>query len=378
MIMAEEYGVTRQALTKGQILDFEIPLPPLAEQRRIVAKVEEVLARVNAARERLAKVPAILKRFRQSVLAAACSGRLTAEWREHRCLEDASSLVARIRDQLAAGLIDPVLKQQIGEHANKLGALDRRDVVSSSLPEIPPTWTWQYLPQLGYLNRGKSRHRPRNAPHLFGGDHPFIQTGDIAQSGGRITKHTQTYSEAGLAQSRLWPSGTICITIAANIANSAILSYPACFPDSVVGLLVEPTLANNAYVEFFIRTARANLTDFAPATAQKNINIEILSQAAVPLPPRVEQDEIVQRVETLFTLADKIEARAADAAARADRLTQAVLSKAFRGELVATEAELAEREGRDFETAGQLLERIRAARPAGPARKPRAVKSTRA
>jgi type I restriction enzyme S subunit len=135
------------------------------------------------------------------------------------------------------------------------------------------------------MNRGKSKHRPRNAPHLYGGKYPFVQTGDISQSNGRITKHTQTYSEAGLAQRKLWPQGTICITIAANIASSAVLTYPACFPDpdSVVGILSD--VFPPEYIEFFIRTARSELEQFAPATAQKNINIGILNKVVIPLAP---------------------------------------------------------------------------------------------
>src|SRR5207244_2587387 len=161
------------------------------------------------------------------------------------------------------------------------------------------------------------------------------------QSGGRITKHKQNYSQAGLAQSRLWSAGTICITIAANIADSAILTYPACFPDSVVGLIPEPELCVTEYAEFFIRTARDDLSQFAPATAQKNINIAILNDVAVPLPPHAEQHEIVRRVEILFRLADAIEKRVTGARARVEKVTQAILTNAFRGELVPTEAELA-------------------------------------
>src|SRR5258708_27022026 len=156
------------------------------------------------------------------------------------------------------------------------------------------------------MGRGKSRHRPRNEPALFGGPYPFIQTGDIAQSGGRITTHKQTYSKAGLAQSRLWPTGTICITIAANIAESAILTYPACFPDSVVGIIANPKVSVAEYVEFFMRVAKADLATFAPATAQKNINIGILNELQVPLPPLPEQKEIVRRVDSLFALADRL------------------------------------------------------------------------
>jgi len=336
---------------------IDVPVAPLQEQKRIVAKVEVLLERVNAARERLARLPAILKRFRQSVLAAACSGKLTAEWREGKYVETTEQLLTRLR---AASPTKSELCVEFPVKRWRVAAPRRPQL--EHLPRIPETWDWVYLPNLGYMNRGRSKNRPRNAPHLYGGKYPFIQTGDIAQSGGRIISHKQTYSEAGLAQSRLWPAGTICITIAANIADTAILTYPACFPDSVVGLITDAELCIAEFAEYFIRTAREDLSQFAPATAQKNINIGILEEVAVPLPPRDEQREIVRRVEALFALADKIEANVRAATVRAERLPQAILARAFRGELVPTEAELAAKEGRDYEPASVLLERIQEAR----------------
>src|SRR5262249_37170226 len=151
-----------------------------------------------------AKGSIILKRFRQAVPAAACSGRLTADWRhQHPEAEGADKVVHRVRRRIAEGDVSETLQKAVDGNANDLGILDDREVDASGLPEVPASWSWLYLPQLGYLNRGRSRHRPRNAPHLYGGPYPFIQTGDIAQSGGRITSHKQTYSIAGLAQSRL-------------------------------------------------------------------------------------------------------------------------------------------------------------------------------
>jgi len=345
------------------VRSFRLPVPPAAEQKRIVAKVEELLTQVNAARDRLAKVPKILKRFRQSVLATACLGRLTEAWRtEQTDLEPASELVARateIRQERYAQECKKA-KSKGTKPPPEPSNLTPREVDSTNLPEVPEEWAWVYLPDLGYMNRGKSRNRPRNAPHLYGGPYPFIQTGDIAQSKGRITSHQQTYSDAGLSQSKMWRDGTVCITIAANIAHSAILTYPACFPDSVVGVITEKELCLPEYLEFFIRTARTNLEQFAPATAQKNINIAILSDVAVPIPPIEEQHEIVRSVEALFKLADANEKRVEAATKRADKLTQAILGKAFRGELVPTEAELARRERRTYEPASALLERIKA------------------
>ena len=235
-------------------------------------------------------------------------------------------------------------------------------VSEDDLPEIPEQWSWIYLPSTGEMNRGKSRHRPRNAPELFGGPYPFIQTGEISCSGGLIKTHRQDYSEEGLAQSRLWPARTVCITIAANIAESALLTYPACFPDSVIGIITHDDVALPQFVEYFIRTAKGDLAQFAPATAQKNINIAILSKVAMPRPTVEEQNEIVRRADQLFKLADEIEARYEAARISFDKLSQSILAKAFRGELVPQDP--------NDEPAEKLLERIRAQR-ATTAQKPR-------
>lgn len=366
-------------LNRNDIYNQHIPLPPIAEQNRIVAKVEELLTRVNAARERLAKVKEILKRFRQSVLAAACSGRLTADWRdENENLESAKQLLNRVcRKRQEHYKAECKKAKAESKKAPKMPHnLEPRKVEIDELPNIPAEWAWVYLPDLGYMNRGKSRHRPLNASHLYGGPYPFIQTGDIAQSAGRVISHRQTYSEAGLAQSRMWPANTVCITIAANIANSAILTYPACFPDSIVGVGPDEDLCLAEYLEYFIRTAQADLDQFAPATSQKNINIGILSDVAVPLPPFSEQQDIDRRVEALFKLADAIEKKLDTTREQAEKLIQAVLAKAFSGELVPTEAELARHGGRSYEPAFAVLAKIKAQRKdVKPRRKHRVSKS---
>jgi type I restriction enzyme S subunit len=175
---------------------------------------------------------------------------------------------------------------------------------------------------------------PRNDPSLYGGPYPFIRTGDVKAAQGRLTSFSQSYNKAELAQSRLWPKGTLCITIAANIADTAILGIDACFPDSVVGFTANDALCNSLFIEFFIRTIRDDLAAFAPATAQKNINLETLNAVHVPCPPMTEQTEIVERIETAFAHIDQVAAEAANATALLDRLNRASLSKAFRGELV--------------------------------------------
>ena len=164
---------------------------------------------------------------------------------------------------------------------------------------------WLEVPfnELGEVNRGKSRHRPRYAVHLYGGPYPFIQTGDIRGSNGRIVSHSQTYSEEGLAQSRIWPSGTMCITIAANIAETAILTYPACFPDSVVGFIADEEKCDVQFVEYSFRLFKKRLQSEAIGSVQDNINLGTLSRLNIHLPALPEQKAIAH---VLGSLDDKI------------------------------------------------------------------------
>jgi type I restriction enzyme S subunit len=148
----------------------------------------------------------------------------------------------------------------------------------------PMSWPMGKLAELGELDRGVSRHRPRGAPELLDGKHPLIQTGDVARSAGYIRDFTATYSDAGLAQSKKWPSGTLCITIAANIAETGILTFDACFPDSVVGFTANRT-SNAEFVQALMGFLRGILEEKAPQVAQKNINLAILRELPVPIPP---------------------------------------------------------------------------------------------
>ena len=167
-------------------------------------------------------------------------------------------------------------------------------------------WREVRLGDLGEVNRGRSRHRPRNAAHLYGGPYPFIQTGDIKSANGLITTHSQTYSEAGLAQSRLWPEGTMVITIAANIAETAILTYPACFPDSVVGFIVDPSRADVRFIEYLFRCHKRQIQheNVGTGSVQDNINLQTFDRLTLRVPSLSEQCGIAS---LLGVLDDKIE-----------------------------------------------------------------------
>ena len=188
----------------------------------------------------------------------------------------------------------------------------------------PKGWTMESFGKVGALDRGRSRHRPRDAAELYGGPYPFIQTGDVANSGGRITRHAVTYSEAGLEQSRLWPSGTLCITIAANIAKTGILDFQACFPDSVVGFLPGDGVTT-AYVQGWLSFLQPTLEANAPQAAQKNINLEILRALPVPMPPINLQRAFEPRCDAVRS----IQLQQADAARRAEVTFKSLIAHAF-------------------------------------------------
>lgn len=135
------------------------------------------------------------------------------------------------------------------------------------------SWPRYKLDELGFVSRGRSRHRPRDAVHLYGGPYPFVQTGDVKHSGLYLTKYQQTYSEEGLAQSKIWPVGTLCITIAANIADTSILGIKACFPDSVIGFVPDPKKADARFIKYlFDATLKSRYSAFTQGATQDNLS----------------------------------------------------------------------------------------------------------
>ena len=159
------------------------------------------------------------------------------------------------------------------------------------------SWEMKSLDKLGYVSRGRSRHRPRDAAHLYGGPYPFIQTSDVKYAGLYVTEYSQTYSEDGLAQSKLWKSGTLCITIAANIADTAILCIDACFPDSVIGFIPEKDKADARFVKYlFDAHLQRRYKKFTQGAAQDNLSQGKLLSLKFPIPGIHEQRVIANKL----------------------------------------------------------------------------------
>lgn len=153
-------------------------------------------------------------------------------------------------------------------------------------------WKPTTLTQLGSVGRGRSRHRPRDDASLYGGDYPFIQTGDVKHSPFYITTYSQTYNELGLAQSKLWDRDTLCITIAANIADTAILKFPACFPDSIIGFISDPEQSDVRFVKYCMETLKVHFESISRGTTQDNLSVEKLLSIKFKAPQVPEQKKI--------------------------------------------------------------------------------------
>lgn len=220
--------------------------------------------------------------------------------------------------------------------AKRRDALAQLDTLTQSIfldmfgdPIINPRgWPKMKLATLGSLDRGVSQHRPRNASELLGGPYPFVQTGDVANCNGYIKHYSATYSEAGLRQSKLWPTGTLCITIAANIAKTGILTFDACFPDSIVGFRSDdPNTVE--FVRGWLSLLQASIEAKAPESAQKNINLEILRGLDVPTPRADLRVEFVRRISAVESLKNTAR-KALDGLVN---LFTSLQTRAFQGEL---------------------------------------------
>jgi type I restriction enzyme S subunit len=382
-ITEKSLGIALQNVNASKLKEIRIPLPPLPEQHRIVEKIEALFSELENGIEQLKTAQQQLKVYRQSVLKWAFEGKLTAEWRRNVILsgtkwseESASKLAAepsarygvqRESDsssrQEAAGLRMTSAQELLarirhdreaqakasGKKLKPIAPLTEKEL--AELPELPEGWAWVRLDNLGELARGKSKHRPRNEARLFGGRYPFVQTGEVKAAGHTIRTFENTYSEIGLAQSRLWPKGTLCITIAANIAETAFLGFDGCFPDSIVGFTANDNLIVAEFIFYFFKANQSKLESFAPATAQKNINLHTLENLVIPYCSSEEQYQIVQEIESRLSVCDKLEETITASLQQSEALRQSILKKGFEGKLVAQDPK--------DEPASVLLEKIR-------------------
>ena len=348
--------------------NLELPVAPFEEQNRIVAKVEELIARVNAARERLAKVKEILKRFRQSVLTAACSGHLTEDWREkHPDVETASQLLRRIQEERKEryGREFADTKRQGKKTPRKLGNFYETNL-TDELPLIPETWIWKKFGNICEKIFDGAHLSPKNSSM---GDFMYITAKNIKIWGidlSNVTYVTKEDHEKIYLHSDVRKNDILYIKDGATtgIATVNTLSEQFSLLSSVGVFRVNNNYILPEFICHFLNspTTRDRMLSIVSGAAITRLTLIKLNNSFFCLPPFAEQREIVRRVDDLFRLADVIDKRIVAATVRADKLTQAILAKAFRAELVPTEAELARLEGRSYEPASTLLAKIKAQR----------------
>lgn len=282
-LLQKASATTISIVNKTKMENCFFPLPPLAEQQRIVERIESLFAKLDEAKENLQNVLDGFETRKAAILHKAFTGELTSNWRK--------------------------------QHGVSMDS-----------------WEEKRLGSCGSLQRGRSKHRPRNDSRLFGEKYPFIQTGDVANAEMYIINHSKMLSDFGLQQSKLFPKGTLCITIAANIGKVGILTYDCCFPDSVVGFL--PNNENICeFIYYKLTTLQKELEELAPATAQKNINLKLLNDLKINMPILDEQTEIVRIIDDLLAKEQQAKELAENALAKIDLIKKSILARAFRGEL---------------------------------------------
>lgn len=322
-------GVGSQRLAVNVFLDSEIPLPPVEKQVEIIKKIKLQLQKTEQLSVEIESQKNYIKQLRQNILQKAIEGKLTADWRKQNSVQKGNP------DYDAEALFEQIQKEHNKSIKNKSRSSNTiQDKLDDDFDlNIPQSWLFIRLSELGILERGKSKHRPRNDPSLFSdGKYPFVQTGDVSQSkyfGYEIQPASKFYNEFGLAQSKMWCAGTLCITIAANIAETGFLTYDACFPDSVVGFTPFIEGDFSTFVRYYIDSIKLILEKYAPATAQKNINLGILETLKIPLPPLAEQKEIVVRVEKHLQTISNLENQITEREELAKQLIQNILKDAF-------------------------------------------------
>jgi type I restriction enzyme S subunit len=334
-------GSTRKRISRGNLSTLNLPVPPLPEQRRIVAKIEELFTKLDAGVKALNEIKAQLKRYRQSVLKAAFKGKLTKEWREvHKGeLEPASTLLERIKEER---------KRKLGNKYRELPPID-----TSELPELSEGWAWARVADIGEVETGTTP--PKTRAEYYGKDYPFFKPTDL--NSGYYTKVSEDgLSLKGMEQARLLPAKSILVTcIGATIGKTGFIRKEGGSNQQINAIIAE----NHILPEFiyFICISsqfQKEIVDHASATTLPILNKKKFEVLTSPIAPFREQQEIVSEIERCFSVADAIEKTVEQGLARSERLRQSILKRAFEGKLVPQDA--------TDEPAEKLLERIKLAR----------------
>ncbi|WP_320837103.1 restriction endonuclease subunit S [Zhongshania sp.] len=361
-------GTTFKEISGSTAKTLPFLIFPLAEQKIIADKLDELLAQVDTLKTRLDAIPAALKRFRQSVLAAAVSGKLTEEW---RTLNNEKTTKAMLND--FAFLPDPPRYKSrstsfiAGVHATAVGK-----------PEAPLPKEWAWIP-LVKVARMESGHTPsRSKPEYWGGKVFWIGIKDARRNHEKTIYETeQTTNELGLANSasRLLPKDTVCISRTASVGYVVKMGSPMATSQDFVNW-VPSKVINPDWLKWLFVAEKESLFRFGKGSTHTTVYFPEWLSMHIALPHIDEQTEIVRRVEQLLTYADQVEQQVKNAQARVNQLTQSILAKAFRGELTEQWRQDNPELISGDNSAAALLERIKAERAVATPAKKKAKKTT--
>ena len=331
IVKATATGTSKLAINRKSFSNYQIYLVDIEKQNQLLHKLDKMKSISDGLLQTIQQQQKYAEMLRQSILQQAVEGKLCEQDPND---EPASVLLEKIKAEKERLIAEKKIKKQ-----KPLPPISAEEKPFA----LPKGWEWCRLPEIGELSRGKSKHRPRNDATLYkDGKYPLVQTGDVARAGTFITTYTALYNDVGLAQSRMWEKGTLCITIAANIADTGILSFDACFPDSVVGFQPFVPELDVEFFKWYIDISKKNLEKYAPATAQKNINIDILSSLIVPLPPKNELKKITRKAKNILALCDSLSHELLQSKQYASQLMESVLQEAFSVQETAKPAQVIE------------------------------------
>jgi|GEM_PF-399054 len=341
--------------------DTSFPLPPLPEQRRIVGRLRKIDARREATASHLDGARRIAERFRRAVLSAACSGRLTADWREDH------------PDSTSEELLTMLLEDRPLSTGRRTSAQNGHGLTSEAqLALLPDTWSLVRLGDIIDVATGATPLR-KNRDYYEDGTIPWVTSGAV--NAGTITAPTQMITPLALAETnvKVFPPGTLLVAMygeGQTRGRVAELAIEAGTNQAVAAVLFNAETAPlQPFIRAFFEDSYQRVRALSIGGVQPNLNLGMIKATLIPLPPLEEQHEIVRRADAMVQAADGWMARVDHTASALERTSRASLAKAFRGELVPTEASLAEHDGHDFESADELLARVGTTRPAKPAKR---------
>ncbi len=343
-------GSTFAAISRKHLEQIGIALAPLNEQHRIAAKLEELLAKVDKCIERLERIPAILKRFRSAILTAAFTGQLTADWRAYNTAQESSR-----------ELLNRIIEPRLDDKDTTIDSKRRRELhkdlngafrAQSTRNELPDTWIMCQIRDIGEVCNGSTPSRKK--PEYWQGDIPWVSSGEVRNN--LIESSRERITDLGYRASsvRILPMGTVLLAMIGEgktRGQSAILRIPATINQNIAAIVPKLDLVDSQFLWYWLQYQYESNRQVGSGSGPQALNCQRVRELPVTVSPLAEQREIISKIKAFTRALDIIEARHQKAKAVVDKLTQSILAKAFRGELVPQDP--------NDEPASELLKRIR-------------------